>query len=92
MPMLKLGETASRTPFHDFICDGDGRRLGDHFLFRPEKFADVRPGDKNGRAPDGKLYCHRDGLGVAARYHQRMLRRTMAAGYERTLSPNTIGR
>jgi hypothetical protein len=82
MPMMRLGETATRTPFHDFVCDGCGKRLASHFLYRPEKFADVRPGDKNGRAPDGVFYCHRDQLGKAKAYHQRALRRTIDRGYE----------
>lgn len=83
--MMTLGETASRTPFHDFACDGCGKTLGEHYVYRPGKFADVRPGDKNGRQYDGKLRCHRDGLGYAGAYHQRQLRRTMAPGYEREL-------
>jgi hypothetical protein len=86
MPMMRLGETASWTPFHDFICDGCGKNIGSHLLYRPDKFADVRPGDKNGRAPDGVFYCHRDQLGKAMRYHQRTLRRTMERGYEKTLA------
>ncbi len=81
MPMMRLGETARPTPYHLFVCDGCGKTLGKHFLYRPEKFADVRPGDKNGRAPDGILYCYRDQLGKAKSYHQRQLRRTMEVGY-----------
>ncbi len=84
--MMQLGETASRTPFHDFICDGCGKTLAKHFLYRPERFADVRPGDKNGRAPDGIFYCNRDQLGKAKTYHQRRLHRTMVDGYDKTLS------
>jgi hypothetical protein len=79
--MMKLGETAKPTPFHQFVCDGCGKSLGSHFLYRPDRFADVRPGDKNGRAPDGIFYCHRDGIGAARSYHQRELRRTMVAEY-----------
>lgn len=81
MPLVELGETATPTPYHDFICDGCGKRLGRHLLYRPEKFADVRPGDKNGREPNGKLYCNRSQTSFAASYHQRQLRRTMEAGY-----------
>ncbi len=84
MPMLKLGETASPTPFHSFVCTGCGKTLGKHVLYRPEKFADVRPGDKNGRAPNGKLYCRPDQTGYAGSYYQRQLRRTMEAGYARS--------
>lgn len=80
--MIRLGETASPTPFHQFVCDSCGKVLGSHFLYRPEKFADVRPGDKNGRAPDGVFYCHRDGVGMAKVYHQRALKRTLERGYE----------
>lgn len=84
MPMLRLGETASKTPYHDFICGpGCGKRLGDHFLFRPEKMADVVKTDRPGRSPDGKLYCHRDQAGYAGSYYQRQLRRTMVEGYAR---------
>lgn len=81
MPMMQLGETASATPFHAFICTGCGKTLGKHVLYRPEKFADVRPGDKNGRAPNGKLYCRPDQTAYAGSYYQRQLRRTMVEGY-----------
>lgn len=77
MPMLTLGETATRNPFHDFICDGCGKRLGLHYLYKPEKFADVRPGDKNGRPPDGKLYCSSSGMSHAGSHFQRQLSNIM---------------
>lgn len=69
-------------PFHLFICTSCGRSLGNHFLFRPDKLRDVMTlADTKGRAPDGKLYCHRDQIGHAAHYYQRQLRRTMTPGY-----------
>ena len=69
-------------PFNEFICANCGRRLGRHWIFRPDKFADVRPGDRNGRKPDGRLYCHRDQAGWAHSYYQRRLRRSLEpAGY-----------
>ena len=68
-------------PFHLFVCTNCGRPLGKHFLFRPDRFSDARPGDKAGRQANGKLYCRRDQLGYAGQYYQRQLRRTMAPGY-----------
>ena len=65
------------TPFHDFICDGCGRRLGEHFLFRPDKLTDV-VGGADSRKPDGKLYCKSAQTAYAGSYHQRTLKRTMA--------------
>lgn len=71
MPMMRLGDFTTRTPFHDFICDGCGRTLGRHFYWRPGKLADTLLNDKNGRRADGRPYCHRDGLSWAGAYHQR---------------------
>ena len=80
MPLVQQ-DALIKTPFNEFICDGCGRRMGAHFIFRPEKFADVRF-DGGGRKPNGKYYCNRSQTAWSGAYHQRQLRRTMEAGYE----------
>ena len=80
--MTRQDDLTAKNPFHNFICDGCGERLGKHWLFRPEKLRDVFVlADTKGRKPDGKLYCHRDQTGWAKSYHQRELKRTMVEGY-----------
>ena len=65
------------------VCDGCGKPLGKHWLFRPEKLQDVMyVADTKGRAPNGRSYCNRSQTAWAGSYHQRELRRTMVAGYE----------
>ncbi len=86
MSMMRLEKTVSPqaarlNPFHKFICDSCGRTMGRHWLFRPDKLADVFRLTEQGRKPDGKFYCWRDQVGWAKSYHQRQLRRTMEAGY-----------
>lgn len=78
--MARLDSLGGKTAFHEYVCDNCGNRLGKHWIFRPEKMADVGPGP-NGRKPDGKYYCNPDQLGYAKSYHQRALRRTMVSGY-----------
>jgi hypothetical protein len=84
MPMMRLGEFAARNPFHDFICGtkggGCGKRMGRHWVYRPEKLGDVIP-NASGRKPDGKFYCHRDQSSASGGHYQRQLRRIMAEGY-----------
>jgi len=80
MSMVRQDALTKPTPFHSFICDGCGKPLGQHWLFRPDKMADVHVGP-NARRPDGILYCNRDGLGRALSYHQRELKRTMEPGF-----------
>jgi hypothetical protein len=73
-------------PFNLFICDGCGKTLGKHWLFRPEKLRDVMYiADTVGRRPNGKLYCNRSQTAWSGSYHQRELRRTMDAGYSHSL-------
>lgn len=81
MPMTQQSQLSKPGPFHEFICVTCGRTLKTHWVYRPEKLADVHQLTKQGRKPDGKLYCHRDQLGFAGSYYQRQLRRTMEAGY-----------
>lgn len=81
MPMIEQGKLGTPTPFHEFICVNCGRNLKTHWLYRPEKLADVHLLTRQGRKPDGKLYCRRDQLGFAGAYFQRQLRRTMEPGY-----------
>lgn len=80
MSMSRLEDMNPATPFHEFICDGCGQRMGRHWLYRPDRFADVRP-DGDGRKPNGRFYCNRSQTSWAGSYHQRQLRRTMAPGY-----------
>lgn len=80
MSMVRQDELTKPSPFHEYICENCGNRLGSHYLFRPDKMADVYVGP-NARKPNGKLYCNRDQLGWASGYHQRELKRTMVEGY-----------
>ncbi|MDE2099540.1 MAG: hypothetical protein KGL39_19970 [Patescibacteria group bacterium] len=81
--MIAKQDSLSKTnPFNEFICAGCGKRLGSHWIFRPEVFADVRP-DGRGRKPNGKLYCHSDQTGWAGDYYQRELRRINVSGYDK---------
>jgi hypothetical protein len=79
--MVKQKILTPQNLFCNFICDNCGKPMGQHFVFRPEKFADVRP-DGRGRKPDGKHYCHSDGVAYSTSHHQRVLRRIMVEGYE----------
>lgn len=81
MPMMQQGVLSKNSPFHEFICVNCGRALKTHWVYRPEQLADVFLLTKQGRKPDGKLYCRRDQLGFAGSYYQRQLRRTMEPGY-----------
>ena len=80
MAMVRQDDLTTHSPFHEFVCGNCGKRMGTHWVFRPDKLADVYVGP-NARKPDGKLYCHRDQLGYAASYFQRELKRTMAQDY-----------
>jgi hypothetical protein len=80
MSMARQEKLVPRNPFNEFICDVCGRRLGRHWLFRPDKFADTT-GAAGARKPNGKLYCRPDQVSYAGSYHQRQLRRTMDPGY-----------
>ena len=83
MPLVRQDSLTRPSPFHLFICDGCGKPLGKHWLFRPEKLQDVMyVADTKGRAPNGRYYCNRSQTAWAGSYHQRELRRTMVAGYE----------
>lgn len=79
--MVRQGDLTKHSPFHDFICVNCGRPMGVHWIFQPEKLADVFTLTRQGRKPDGKYYCHRDQCGFASSYYQRSLRRIMADGY-----------
>ena len=79
MPLvLQDSLTNPRMPFNQFVCDNCGGRMGAHFIFRPEKFADVRGA---GRTPNGRYYCNRSQTAWSGSYHQRQLRRTLETGY-----------
>jgi hypothetical protein len=80
MSMVQLGKLTAPNPFHRFICDGCGKTLGRHWVFRPDRLGDVIA-NATGRKPTGKFYCHSDQCGHAGAHHQRELRRTMAAGF-----------
>ena len=85
MPLARQRDLTPRNHFNAFVCNGCGKELGDHWLFRPEKFADVRP-DGNGRKPNGKLYCNRSQTAWAGEYHERALERnTISAGFAQSL-------
>ena len=81
MPMMQQGTLGAKTPFHEFICNTCGKPLKVHWVYKPEQLADVFLLTRQGRKPDGKLYCHRDQVGFAGMYYQRQLRRTMVEGY-----------
>ncbi len=79
--LVKQQDLTQTNPFCDFICDGCGKRLGVHWLFRPERLRDVFALASGGRKPNGRLYCNRGQTAWAGSYHQRTLRRTMEPGY-----------
>ena len=81
MSMAQMQSLGRQTPFHNHICCSCGKPLGKHWVFRPDFLADVFSLTKQGRKGDGTMFCHRDCVGRAKDYYQRLLRRTMELGY-----------
>lgn len=81
MAMVRQDSLKRSTAWNENICDNCGKRMGSHWVFQPEKMADVGPGP-NGRKPDGKYYCNSDQVGWAKSFHQRQLIRTMEKNYD----------
>ena len=79
MSMARQQDLVKHNPFNDFICATCGKRMGLHWVFRPDCLSDARG---TNRKPDGRYYCNRDGVGWAKDYYQRTLRRSLEpAGY-----------
>ncbi len=64
--MTRLGDFSPRNPFHQFVCNGCGKEMGQHWVYRPDSRL-VLGTPKH----DGVFYCHSDKSSRAGEFHQR---------------------